>query len=86
MILTDGIIRARFRESTKVAKLLEPDEIYCFDIDMGATSNMFLKGHQIRLEVSSSNFPKFNRNSNTGGNIAKELSEDYRKVINKVFP
>jgi putative CocE/NonD family hydrolase len=64
--LTDGILRARYRESFAHEKMLKPDEIAEFTIDMWSTSNVFRKGHRIRLEVSSSNFPRFDRNPNTG--------------------
>ena len=64
--LTDGIVRARYRNSTEKAELLTPDEVYRYDIDLWATSNVFLKGHRIRIEITSSNFPRFDRNPNTG--------------------
>ncbi|HZI50085.1 MAG TPA: CocE/NonD family hydrolase, partial [Pyrinomonadaceae bacterium] len=64
--LTDGIVRARYRESTKQASLLTPGKIYHYTIDLWATANVFKAGHRIRLYVSSSNFPRFNRNLNTG--------------------
>lgn len=65
--VTEGILRARYRESTLgSAKLLKPGEVYKYEIDLWSTSNVFLKGHTIRLEVSSSNFPRFDRNLNTG--------------------
>jgi uncharacterized protein len=64
--LTDGIIRARIRESQSEPKLMTPGKIYEFNIDMWSTSNLFKAGHRIRLEVSSSNFPRFDRNLNTG--------------------
>jgi uncharacterized protein len=64
--LTDGIIRARTRESQSEPKLMTPGEIYEFNIDLCSTSNLFKAGHRIRLEVSSSNFPRFDRNPNTG--------------------
>ncbi|HJU29219.1 MAG TPA: CocE/NonD family hydrolase, partial [Candidatus Binataceae bacterium] len=64
--LTDGIIRARVRESRSDPKLLAPGKAYEFAIDMWSTSNLFKAGHRIRLEVSSSNFPRFDRNPNTG--------------------
>jgi predicted acyl esterase len=54
-------------------------------IDLGATSNVFLAGHSIRLEVSSSNFPRFDRNSNTGGTIASEGENDFEQAINRVY-
>jgi putative CocE/NonD family hydrolase len=70
--LTDGIIRARYRESMSTPSLLEPGRAYCYTIDLLATSNVFKAGHRIRLEVSSSNFPRFDRNTNTGGVIAAD--------------
>ena len=62
--LTDGIVRARFRDGTS-ASLLEPGRPYAFDIDLWATSNVFLAGHRVRLQVCSSNFPRWDRNPNT---------------------
>ncbi len=70
--LSDGILRLRYRESLERAKLARPGEIYQISIDAGVTSNVFRKSHRIRLEISSSNFPRFDRNPNTGGNIAGE--------------
>ena len=70
--LTDGIIRARYRESTSAPTLLEPGRAYRYTIDLWATSNVFKSGHQIRVEVSSSNFPRFDRNTNTGNVIAAD--------------
>jgi putative CocE/NonD family hydrolase len=64
--LTDGIVRARYRSSTERPELLDPGKVYRFDLDLWATSNLFKAGHRIRLYVSSSNFPRFNRNLNTG--------------------
>ena len=64
--LGDGIIRARFRNSTEKAEPIEPGRIYKYTIDLWATSNVFKAGHRIRVYISSSNFPRFNRNLNTG--------------------
>jgi putative CocE/NonD family hydrolase len=64
--LLDGIIRARYRESASHPRLMEAGRPYKFTIDLWATSNLFLRGHRIRLEISSSNFPRFDRNLNTG--------------------
>jgi len=64
--LTDGIIRARVRESQSEPKLMVPGKVYEFKIDLWATANVFKAGHRVRLEVSSSNFPRFDRNPNTG--------------------
>ena len=68
--LTDGILRLRYRNSLEKPELARPGEIYRIAVDAGVTSNVFLKGHRIRLEISSSNFPRFDRNSNTGGVVA----------------
>ncbi|MCB0104384.1 MAG: CocE/NonD family hydrolase, partial [Caldilineaceae bacterium] len=78
IILTEGILRARYRNSFTEPELLEPDEIYEIRLDLWATANVFLPGHRIRLEVSSSNFPRFDRNSNTGGDLVTETAEHYR--------
>ena len=64
--ITDGVVRARYRASTSVAEMVVPGKVYRYSIDLWATSNVFKAGHQIRLYVSSSNFPRFNRNLNTG--------------------
>ena len=64
--LTDGILRARYRSSRTTPALLVPGRAYPFTIELGATSNLFRVGHRIRLEVSSSNFPRYDRNPNTG--------------------
>ncbi len=72
IILTEGICRARFRNGTENPKLMEPGETYEFKIDMWDTANVFLAGHRIRVEVSSSNFPRYNRNLNTGNPIATD--------------
>jgi putative CocE/NonD family hydrolase len=81
--LTEGILRARFRDSRETAKALVPGKIYELKVDLWSTSNVFLKGHQIRLEVSSSNFPRFDRNLNTGKNSATEAS--FVKATNTVY-
>jgi putative CocE/NonD family hydrolase len=70
--LTDGILRLRYRHGVEKAELAAPGEIYPLTIDAGVTSNVFLKGHRIRVEISSSNFPRFDRNPNTGRAVADE--------------
>jgi len=62
----DGILRARYRDSLTEARLLEPGKAYRYEIDLWVTSSVFLPGHRIRVEISSSNFPRFDRNLNTG--------------------
>ncbi len=64
--LCDGIVRGRYRASRERASLLTPGQVERIEIDLVATSNLFKQGHRIRLEVSSSNFPRFDRNLNTG--------------------
>ncbi|MDP8243204.1 MAG: CocE/NonD family hydrolase [Candidatus Hinthialibacter antarcticus] len=64
--ICDGIIRARYRNSDTNLELIEPGTVYEYEIDLWVTSNEFKKGHCIRVEVSSSNFPRFDRNPNTG--------------------
>jgi uncharacterized protein len=68
--LTEGIVRARYRASQEKPELMNPGGVYKFTIDLWATSNVFRKGHKLRLEVSSSNFPRFDRNMNTGEDVA----------------
>ena len=71
--LTDGILRLRYRNSLEKPELAAPGQIYRVTIDAGVTANVFLKGHRIRLEVSSSNFPRFDRNANTGGPVEQAV-------------
>jgi hypothetical protein len=82
--LTEGILRASLRESTVgEPKPIEPGKVYEYKIDLWSTSNMFLKGHRVRLEVSSSNFPRFDRNLNTGKSAAN--SSEFVKATNTVL-
>jgi uncharacterized protein len=68
--LADGIVRARYRRSRETAEKVEPGRIETYAIDLWATSNVFKAGHRLRLYVSSSNFPRFDRNPNTGESTA----------------
>jgi hypothetical protein len=67
--LTEGVLRMRYRASPEHSVLINPGQIYEISIDLWATSNVFLRGHTLRLEISSSNFPRFDRNLNTGEEI-----------------
>jgi len=69
--LCDGIMRARYRQSPQKPMLIQPGKIYRYEIDLWVTSNVFLAGHKIRVEISSSNFPRFDRNPNTGAPFGK---------------
>jgi len=64
--IVDGIIRARYRDSRDNPTFLEPGIVYTFDINLGATAIYLKPGSRLRLDISSSNFPKFDRNPNTG--------------------
>jgi putative CocE/NonD family hydrolase len=81
--LTEGILRARYRESTSEATPIVPGKVYEYKVDLWSTSNVFLKGHRIRVEVSSSNFPRFDRNLNTGKSAAE--SSELVKATNTIL-
>lgn len=76
MNIADGILRARFRGPLKEEKLLKPGTIYELTIKPYPTSNIFKKGHRIRVDISSSNFPRFDVNPNTG-----EPLNDHRRMV-----
>ncbi len=76
ILITDGILRARYRESKTRPVPMRPGEIYMISIDLWATSNVFRKGHRIRLRITSSNYPRFDRNLNIwkkGGSAAEAV-------------
>jgi uncharacterized protein len=81
--LADGILRMRYRDSQEKPNLMNPDQVYKVQIDLGATANVFKKGHALRLEVSSSNFPRFDRNLNTGA--VQATSKDFISATNTIF-
>ena len=81
--LAEGILRAHFRNSPEKAEFMNPGQISKLNIDLWATSNVFLKGHRLRLEISSSNFPRFDRNLNSGEEIAHATRTI--KAINTVY-
>jgi len=83
MILTDGILRLRYAEDSAAPRLRQPGEQVRIRITLFPTANLFLPGHRIRLDVSSSNFPKFDVNPNTGE--PEGLARRRRVAINTVF-
>ena len=83
--LTDGILRTRYRNSLDQPEMLKPGQVYQLTLDLSVTSNVFLPGHRIRLEVSSSNFPRYDRNTNTGGVIADDTSNQAIVATNRVL-
>jgi putative CocE/NonD family hydrolase len=83
MNIAEGILRARYRNGLDRAELLKPGEIYEFEIDMRATANVFLPGHRIRVDITSSNFPQYDRNPNTGEDLGS--SDRLRVAKQTVF-
>jgi hypothetical protein len=81
--LSDGILRLRYRDGLEKPVPGRAGVVNAITIDLGVTSNVFLAGHSIRLEVSSSNFPRFDRNPNTGRPVADERV--LRKAQQTVF-
>ena len=77
--IADGIVRARFRDSLKEERLMEPGKVYPVTVKLYPTSNVFKKGHRIRVDISSSNFSRFDVNPNTG-----EPLNDHRRVQSAV--
>lgn len=85
IVLCDGIQRMRYRNSLSAPEMMTPGEVYEITIDLIATSNVFLPGHRMLLEISSSNFPRYDRNSNTGGVIAREQESDMIPAVNHLY-
>jgi hypothetical protein len=83
--IVDGILRARHRSSLHQADFLEAGRPYRFEIALGATSMVFKAGHRLRLEVSSSNFPRFDRNPNSRIDVARARECDLRPAAQTVF-
>ncbi|MFW5939776.1 MAG: CocE/NonD family hydrolase [Halolamina sp.] len=81
--LTDSICRARYRDYRREPDFVEPGEIYAFDLELYPTANVFAAGHRIRLDVSSSNYPRFDVNHNTGGDLAGD--REYEVATNTVY-
>ncbi len=70
--LTDSILRARYRDSWSSPELMQKGQIYLLEFSLYPTSNLFKAGHRIRIDISSSNFPRFDVNPNTGGNLGTD--------------
>jgi putative CocE/NonD family hydrolase len=73
MSVCDGILRARYRASFERPELHTPGQVYRYEINLGATAQAFQAGHRLRVEVTSSDFPRFDRNLNTGGPFGTEV-------------
>jgi putative CocE/NonD family hydrolase len=85
MGVADGILRLRYRHGLDRQVLAEPGRRYEIEVDLVATANVFKAGHRIRVEVSSSNFPRFDRNPNNGGVIAEASVSDLATARQHVF-
>jgi putative CocE/NonD family hydrolase len=72
MYVCEGVVRARYRESNEHPTMMEQGKVYEFTIEMEVTCNLFKQGHRIRLDISSSNFPRNDRNLNTGHRIGMD--------------
>jgi putative CocE/NonD family hydrolase len=70
--VAEGIIRAGYRRSGAAMQSIEAGKVYEYSLSLGATSNVFKAGHRIRVEISSSNFPKWDRNLNTGSLLGQD--------------
>ena len=81
--LTEGIVRARYRDSQETPEMMNPGQIYKLLIDLWSTSNVFRPGHRLRLEITSSNFPRFDRNLNTGQKIGFDTR--YVSATNTIY-
>lgn len=83
--LQSGMLRARYRRLNGSAEPLVPGEIYRFEIDMWATANRFEVGHRLRLDISSADFPRYDRNSNAGGTHADRTSPAPVPAVQTVY-
>jgi putative CocE/NonD family hydrolase len=85
LILSEGVIRARFREGFAAEELVEPGRAYEYRIDLVATSNVFLSGHRIRVVITSSSFPRLDRNPNTGAPLGVDGPDDFLAAQQTIY-
>jgi hypothetical protein len=83
--VVEGIVRARLHESSELPNLIEPDRVYEYRIVVGSTAIVFKAGHRIRVEISSSNFPAFDRNSNSGKPLVETTPGDWFVATQTIF-
>jgi uncharacterized protein len=84
-IMAEGVLCARFREGFEHPRPVEQGAPLVYEIDLVATANVFLPGHRIRLSITSSSFPRFDRNPNTGHEIGVDGPDDLRPACQTVF-
>lgn len=85
ILITEGAMRTRYRDSIQKMTLLTPNQPYEIQIPLWETSNLFKAGHRIRLHITSSNFPRFNRNLNSGNAMADETEADIRVANQTIY-
>jgi putative CocE/NonD family hydrolase len=83
--IQEGIVRARYRESLSNPVPITPEEVYEYRIDLGPTAYVFRAGYRIRVQVSSSDFPQWDRNLNTGGPLGQEGATQARVATQTVL-
>jgi hypothetical protein len=84
-ILAEGILRARFREGFDEPRPVEPGAVHAYRIDLVATAHVFAAGHRVRVAVTSSSFPRFDRNPNTGHALGVDGPDDLRPACQTIF-
>jgi putative CocE/NonD family hydrolase len=85
LLLSEGVLRARFREGFAHEVLVEPDRPYEYRIDLVATSNLFRAGHRIRVAITSSSFPRLDRNANTGAPLGTDGPNDLQAARQTIY-
>jgi putative CocE/NonD family hydrolase len=83
--VTSASLRTRFRNSLSNPELLTPGHVYCVGMTVWETSNVFRRGHRIRVDITSSNFPRFNRNLNSGKSLGDETADDIRVATQVIY-
>ena len=84
-LINDGIQRMRFREGLDKEVFMEDGKVYKIEVNLNDTSHVFKKGHKIRVAVASSNFPRFDRNTNSGNPLGVDTEEDFVIATNKIY-
>ena len=84
-ILAEGILRARYRNGCEQAEPVESGRAYAYQINLVATANLFLEGHRIRVDITSSSFPRFDRNTNTGNPLGQDAARDLRPAMQTIL-
>ena len=85
LLLAEGILRARFREGSESPRPIEPGHVHEYRINLVATSNLFKAGHRIRVDVTSSSFPRFDANPNTGHPLGQHGAADRQWAVQTIL-